>query len=61
VVFPSAQDAVSAAVQAQRALFAYPWPEGEQVRVRMGVHTGSPMLTTIEQALAAADEALRAV
>jgi predicted ATPase/class 3 adenylate cyclase len=44
VVFSSAQDAVSAAVQAQRALFAYPWPEGEQVRVRMGVHTGSPML-----------------
>ena len=28
--------------QAQRGLAAYPWPGGEHVRVRMGIHTGSP-------------------
>jgi class 3 adenylate cyclase len=42
VVFPKAEAAVAAAVQGQRDLEAYPWPQGERVRVRMGVHTGSP-------------------
>src|SRR6188508_3283577 len=42
VVFPSAPEAVAAAAQAQRDLAAVDWPGGEQVRVRMGVHTGSP-------------------
>ena len=42
VVFPSALAAAVAAVQAQRALAAYPWPAGESIRVRMGIHTGSP-------------------
>ncbi len=37
--FPSAGAAVRAAVAAQRALAAHPWPAGE-VRVRMGLHTG---------------------
>ncbi len=40
VAFPSAVSAVTAAVQAQRALAQYDWPEGATVRVRMGVHTG---------------------
>src|SRR4051794_39106883 len=31
-----------AAAQAQRDLAAYPWPAGESVRVRIGIHTGSP-------------------
>jgi predicted ATPase len=31
-------------VDAQRALAAGDWPDGEQVRVRMGVHTGSPRI-----------------
>lgn len=44
VVFASARDAVCATVEAQRELHAYPWPQGEQVRVRMGVHTGSPQV-----------------
>ena len=43
VVFPSAPEAVAAVVQAQRELAAAEWPAGEQVRVRMGVHTGSPI------------------
>ena len=42
VVFETAPAAVAAAVEAQRELAAYPWPQGEQVKVRMGVHTGSP-------------------
>ena len=43
VAFSTAGDAVAAAVQAQRGLAEYPWPQGEQVRVRIGVHTGAPI------------------
>jgi predicted ATPase/class 3 adenylate cyclase len=42
VVFERAADAVLSAVRAQRALFQAHWPEGEVVRVRMGIHTGEP-------------------
>ena len=42
VVFATAPEAIAAAVQAQRSLAAFEWPQGEQVRVRMGIHTGSP-------------------
>ena len=42
VAFPRAVDAVAAAVAAQRAFAAHPWPEGAPVRVRMGLHTGEP-------------------
>jgi class 3 adenylate cyclase len=38
--FGRASDAVNAAVAAQRALVSHPWPGGEAVRVRMGLHTG---------------------
>jgi predicted ATPase/class 3 adenylate cyclase len=44
VTFARATDAVQAAVVAQRALAAHPWPEGTAVRVRMGLHTGEPTL-----------------
>ncbi len=40
--FRRARDAVAAAVVAQRALEAHEWPQGKQVRVRMGLHTGEP-------------------
>ena len=40
--FPRARDAVTAAVSAQRALHAHAWPDGREVRVRMGLHTGEP-------------------
>src|SRR5215813_5137274 len=40
--FTRARDAVAAAVDAQRALDAHEWPDGREVRVRMGVHTGEP-------------------
>jgi len=42
VVFPTAEGAVAAATQAQRELAAFDWSGGEPVRVRMGIHTGTP-------------------
>lgn len=44
VVFASAPAAVLGAASAQRALAEHEWPEGEQVRVRMGLHTGEGKL-----------------
>jgi predicted ATPase/class 3 adenylate cyclase len=40
VVFDSAVEALTAAVEAQRALAAEPWPPGIEVNVRMGLHAG---------------------
>ena len=40
VVFDRATDAVAAAVAGQRALRAETWPDGIEVRVRMGINTG---------------------
>src|SRR6188472_4412363 len=40
--FPRARDAVAAAVDAQRALRDHEWPDGQEVSVRMGLHTGEP-------------------
>ena len=40
--FARANAAVGAAVVAQRALAAQEWPDGAEVRVRMGLHTGEP-------------------
>jgi YVTN family beta-propeller protein len=39
-VFGSAHEAVLAAVEGQRALSGYPWPEETEVKVRIGIHTG---------------------
>ena len=44
VAFSRARDAVNAAVAGQRALASYPWPEGAEFRVRMGLHTGEPLV-----------------
>jgi predicted ATPase/class 3 adenylate cyclase len=44
VVFGSAREAILAAVEAQRALIAEPWPGGAGVRVRMGLHAGEATL-----------------
>jgi predicted ATPase/class 3 adenylate cyclase len=43
-VFPEARSAVAAAVDAQRALAEHEWPEGVDLRVRMGLHTGEAYL-----------------
>jgi DNA-binding NarL/FixJ family response regulator/class 3 adenylate cyclase len=42
LVFSDAEAAVRGAVEAQRALATHAWPEGNEVRVRMGLHTGEP-------------------
>jgi class 3 adenylate cyclase len=42
--FSRARDAVAGAVAAQRALAEHAWPNGAEVRVRMGLHTGEPSL-----------------
>jgi class 3 adenylate cyclase len=44
VVFPRARDAVLAAAAAQRSLGEHSWPEGAELRVRIGVHTGQAEL-----------------
>ena len=43
--FRRVKDAVGAAVDAQRALAAHTWPQGKQLRVRMGMHTGEPTVS----------------
>jgi predicted ATPase/class 3 adenylate cyclase len=48
VVFERAVDAVEAAIAAQRALAAHPWPEATLLRVRMALHTGEPTLSAGE-------------
>jgi class 3 adenylate cyclase len=40
--FTRAKDAVRGAVAAQRALGEHEWPNGAEVKVRMGLHTGEP-------------------
>ena len=44
VVFSSAREALAAARESQQALHAQTWPHDEQVLVRMGLHTGEPLL-----------------
>jgi predicted ATPase/class 3 adenylate cyclase len=41
--FSSAVDALAAAAQAQHAHLVEDWPRGLPVRVRIGIHTGSPL------------------
>ena len=43
--FSRAVDAVLAAVEAQRSLCSEAWPAGEQLRVRIGLHTGAPSVS----------------
>jgi len=43
-VFRDAPAAVSAALEGQRRLAAHTWPEGANVRVRIGIHTGEGRL-----------------
>ena len=40
--FARARDAVAAAAEVQKEHAKHPWPGGETVRVRMGLHTGEP-------------------
>jgi class 3 adenylate cyclase len=40
IAFSSARDALLAAVEGQLALVSHTWPDGVEIRVRMGLHTG---------------------
>jgi predicted ATPase/class 3 adenylate cyclase len=42
VAFASAADAAAAARDGQLALATHDWPDGNEIRVRMGLHTGEP-------------------
>jgi predicted ATPase len=42
VTFGSANDAVAAAADVQRALSTHVWPGGHEIRIRIGLHTGEP-------------------
>jgi class 3 adenylate cyclase len=42
--FPRSRQAVAAAVETQRAHADASWPDGVEVRVRMGLHTGEPLV-----------------
>jgi predicted ATPase/class 3 adenylate cyclase/DNA-binding SARP family transcriptional activator len=44
-VFSSPRACVAAVLEIQQALAAHAWPGGEQVRVRMGIHTGEATRT----------------
>jgi class 3 adenylate cyclase len=46
-VFSSPSACVGAAVQMQRALVSHPWPAGQAVRVRMGIHSGEAEQTPV--------------
>jgi class 3 adenylate cyclase len=45
VAFARARDAAAAAADCQRALASHVWPAGTEVRVRIGLHSGEPMVT----------------
>src|SRR5688572_21713842 len=40
IAFASARDALLAAVEGQLALSSHRWPDGVEIKVRMGLHTG---------------------
>ncbi len=44
VVFARANDAVCSVMEAQHALATHAWPQGAEVRIRMGLHTGEPII-----------------
>ena len=46
VTFARALDALQCAAEAQRNLSSHPWPHGKGPRVRMGLHTGEPLITS---------------
>ncbi|MCA1706916.1 MAG: adenylate/guanylate cyclase domain-containing protein, partial [Actinobacteria bacterium] len=45
VAFSTPREALQAAIRGQRALAEHPWPQGGELHVRMGIHTGTPEVT----------------
>lgn len=50
VAFKRAIDAVNCAAQVQHAMADHAWPQEVQVRVRIGLHTGEPLVATTDGA-----------
>ena len=46
VTFARAQDALQCAADAQRGLATHPWIYNQPLRVRMGLHTGEPLIAS---------------
>src|SRR5215216_5196218 len=46
VTFARALDAVQCAAEAQHGLASHDWHQGETLRVRMGLHTGEPLIAS---------------
>jgi DNA-binding NarL/FixJ family response regulator/class 3 adenylate cyclase len=44
VAFQEARGAMTTAVAAQRAIAEHDWPDGARVRIRMGIHSGEPVV-----------------
>jgi WD40 repeat protein/class 3 adenylate cyclase len=44
VAFPRASDALRCTIDAQRAIAAHDWPAGIDLRVRMALHSGEPLI-----------------
>ena len=44
VVFSRAKDALATAIDGERAIWGHEWPDGVELKVRMGLHTGEPSL-----------------
>jgi class 3 adenylate cyclase len=43
-VFARARNALSATAAAQTAFHRHPWPDGTELRIRVGIHTGEPTI-----------------
>jgi predicted ATPase/class 3 adenylate cyclase len=50
VAFTSARGAVAAAVAGQQALATHAWPDGVRPQVRIGIHTGEPLVVAQDYA-----------
>jgi WD40 repeat protein/DNA-binding SARP family transcriptional activator len=46
VTFARALDAVQCAAEAQQMLASHSWPQGQPILVRMGLHTGEPLIAS---------------
>jgi WD40 repeat protein/DNA-binding SARP family transcriptional activator len=46
VTFVRAMDAIQCTAEAQRLLASHPWPQGQPLWVRMGLHTGEPLIAS---------------
>src|SRR5438045_4170436 len=59
IMFPTAGHAIAAALRAQGELSSHPWPGGKQVKVRMGIHAGEVVKTSVSYVGVALHEVAR--